>query len=400
MDEELMKEAKEALSHVRGMKEKFDQGVITSAQFKEAVEKTDAVLEKQEKANQEALAKLSSAQNELNEVKERADKLEKHLLTMGKGEVKNLKDSQEYKAFNEFLTSGKTDQIDMFTKEINRSDIMTAGGALMWTDMFNEIIKNVTETSPIRTMASVTQINAKSIDLMIRKTLLAATGGIGETQAVGTSNSTYGVETFTPYRMGVKVPVTQDQIMNSMINFEGEIMSDVVESFSQQEGNWFINGDGDKKAEGILVNAEVIAGALTSSGSGTIDFDDLILLSGRLKKGYNGVYSFNRTTNAFLRTLKGTDGHYLWQMQSAGMNTLNGFNYVIDAEMPDVVAGAIPVLFADFRKGYRIVDRTAIMTIRDEITQADQSIVNLTFQRWLTGKVQQSEAIKALKVKA
>ena len=400
MDEKLMQEAQEALSHVRGIKEKFDKGVVTEAEFKSALEKTSSVLDAQEKANQEMLGKFNAQQKELEEGKERADKLEKHLLSLGKNEVKDWKQSQEYKSFGAFLVSGKSDELEMLTKEINRTDIATNGGALVPLMMFQEIIKNVTEISPIRSLARVVQIDGKSIDLPTRKSLLTAAYE-GETELAGESISKYGVETFTPYRQAITVPVTHDQLMNSAFDFEAEIMMDIVEAFAKGEGNAFINGSGIKSPEGILTNADVVAGALTSAGVGTVGFDDLILLSGRLKNGYNGLYSFNRTTNAFLRTLKGTDGHYLWQMQAGGaFNSLNGANYVIDQELPDIAAGAIPILFSDFAKGYRIVDRTAIMTIRDDYTAKKQAIVEFEFMRWNTGKVQQAEAIKALKIKA
>jgi HK97 family phage major capsid protein len=400
MDEKLMQEATEALTHVRGIKEKFDAGVVTAAQFKEAMDKTADTLDKQEKANQEAFMKYNAREKEMEEIKERADKLEKHLITMGSSEVKGFKQSQEYKEFNAFLVSGKSDQLDMLTKEYNRTDLVANGGALVPMMMFQEIIKSVTEISPIRALARVVQIDGKSIDLPNRTSLLSATYE-GETESSETSISKYGVETFTPYRQAVTVPVTHDQLMNSAFDFENEIMMDVVEAFAKGEGNKFINGTGVKSPEGILANAAVLAAAYTSAGSGTIALDDLINLSGQLKAGYNGTYAFNRTTNAFLRTLKATDGHYLWQLQAGGnFNSLNGFNYVIDQELPDIAAGAIPVLFADFAKGYRIVDRTALMTIRDDYTSKKQAIVEFEFMRWNTGKVQQAEAIKALKVKA
>jgi HK97 family phage major capsid protein len=400
MDETLLQEAQEALSHVRGIKEKFDKGIVTEAAFKEALDKTNATLDAQEKASQEAFKAYKAKENEVDELKNRADKLEKHMLKMGSKEAFSMKESGEYKAFNDFLVSGKSEALAILTKDVNRSDIITEGGALVPSMLFQEIIKNVTEMSPLRSLARVVQIDGKSIDLPTRTVLLSA-GYEGETESSGTSISKYGVETFTPYRQSVTVPVTHDQLMNSAFDFESEIMADIVEAFAKGEGNKFINGTGVKSPEGILTNAGVLAGAYTSAASGAISFDDLINLSGQMKSGYNGSYSFNRATNAFLRTLKATDGHYLWQLQAGGnFNTLNGFGYVIDQELPNIAAGAIPVLFADFAKGYRIVDRTAMMMIRDDYTSKKQAIVEFEFMRWNTGKVQQAEAIKALKVKA
>ena len=400
MDEELLKEATEALSHVRGMKEKFDAGLVTEAKFLEASEKADAALEAQEKANQDLLAQSNADKKEIEVLTERADKLEKHMMTLGSQDVKDIKNTEEYKAITAFMVDGKETELIGHEAKTNRTDIITDGGALVPILMFNEIIKNITELSPIRQLARVSQIDGKSITLPTRTGILTSTYE-GETESSSDSNSTYGTETFTPYRQSVTVPVTHDMLMNSNFDFENEVQMDVVEAFAKNEGNKFINGDGVKKPEGILTNAGVLSGARTSAGSGVIVLDDLINLSGDLKIGYDGIYTFNRTTNALLRTLKDTAGAYLWQLQGTGdFNTLNGFNYTLDQELPDVAAGAIPVLFADFAKGYRIVDRTAMMMIRDDFTSKKQAIVEFEFMRWNTGKVQQAEAIKALIVKA
>jgi HK97 family phage major capsid protein len=400
MDKEVLQEAQEALAHVRHIKEKFDNGVVTEAEFKNAMEKTNIALDKQEKANQEFLAKKEEEAKALEEIKERADKLEKHLLEIGSGRSTEMRATAEYKAFNSFLKSGDAKELDLLTKEINRTDIPSAGGVLVPQLMFNEIVKGITEISPIRRFARVVSIGGKSIDLPTRASLLTSAYE-GETEESETSNSTYGLESFTPTAHTVMVPVTLDQLMNSAFNFENEIISDVVEAFAQKEGNLFVNGDGVKKPEGILVNAAVVAGARTSASSGAINIDDLILLAGDLKSGYNGKYSFNRATNAYLRTLKDSNGQYLWQMPGGNTaNTINGFEYIIDNEMPNIAAGTIPVLFADFAKGYRIVDRTAMSTIRDDYTAKKFRIVEFQFTRWNTGKVQLAEAIKALKVQA
>ena len=400
MNEEELKAAQEALSHVRKMKEQFDAGLITEAKFLEFSEKANLALDAQEKLNQEAVSKAAADTKEIEILTERANKLEKHMITLGTQGVKEIKNSAEYKAITAFMVDGKETDLIGHEAKTNRTDIITDGGALVPMLMFDEIIKQITEFSPIRQLARVSQIDGKSITLPTRTGVLTSTYE-GETESSSDSSSNYGTETFTPYRQSVTVPVTHDMLMNSGFNFENEIQADVVEAFAKNEGNKFINGDGVKKPEGILTNAGVLSGARTSAGSGVIVLDDLINLSGDLKIGYNGIYTFNRTTNALLRTLKDTAGAYLWQLQGTGdFNTLNGFNYTIDQELPNIAAGAIPVLFADFAKGYRIVDRTAMMMIRDDFTSKKQAIVEFEFMRWNTGKVQQSEAIRALKVKA
>jgi HK97 family phage major capsid protein len=402
--EEMLKEAQKALDALREGHEKLEKGMISQGEFKELQEKTTKALEAQEDANQKSLLAFKEAETKSVELNEKLEKLEKHLIANSNGSKKvDYKDSEEVKALGDALRFHGPDEIRVLqeiTKAVNRTDIDTQGGYLVPELMANEIIKDITEISAMRSLARVMTIGGKSISLPTRKTLLEAFFE-GETEEGQDGNSTYGSETVTPYRLSVTVGTTNDMLMNSAFNFELDIQTDAVEAFAFKEGDKFVNGDGVKKPEGIITNAAVIAGALTSASSGVVTFDDTINLSGQLKTGYNGTYSFNRATNANLRTLKDSGGAYLWQVQGGGsFNTLNGFDYVLDNALPNIAAGAIPILFADFFKGYRIVDRTAMAVVRDDVTQKKRAIIELTFHKWLTGQVVQAEAIKGLKIKA
>jgi HK97 family phage major capsid protein len=191
-------------------------------------------------------------------------------------------------------------------------------------------------------------------------------------------------------------------LMDSSFDMQSEIMQDAGESFAQGEGSGFVVGTGFKQPEGFTVNADVLANARTSAVSATIGFDDMMNLTGDLKTGYNPVYVLNRTTLAFLRTLKGGDGHPLWMpgMNGMVMNTINGFPYLIANDMPDIASGSISVAFGDFARGYTIVDRTGMSVVRDEFTQKKLAIVEFTLNRWNTGQVVVPEAIKLLQTKA
>jgi HK97 family phage major capsid protein len=189
--------------------------------------------------------------------------------------------------------------------------------------------------------------------------------------------------------------------MDSSFSMESEIFQDSSESFALGEGNGHVAGTGFKQPSGFTVDSRVVADARITDDVGTIGFDDMMNLTGDLKEGYNPVYVFNRRTLAFLRTLKGGDGHPLWLPGMNGVvnNTINGHPYVIANAMPDIASGAIPVAFGDFARGYTIVDRMGLAIIRDELTKKKKAVVEFTMMRWSTGQVTLPEAIKLLTVK-
>ena len=94
-------------------------------------------------------------------------------------------------------------------------------------------------------------------------------------------------------------------------------------------------------------------------------------LTGELKVGYNPLFGFNRQTLAFLRTLKGTNGQYLWQasLGEGAPGTIAGLPYAVMQDMPSIATNALSVILGDFARGYQIIDRTGTAVIRDDYTR-------------------------------
>lgn len=390
----------DAINAVKALRETVDKFGAESSQFKSMVDATNAALEKQEKASQELSNQLAEKKKAEDELKERIDGLELELSRKGAA-GENYKDKAEYKAMQLYVQKG-VEALSMEQKATLRTDIATQGGYLTMPEMDNMIIKKITEVSPMRSVARVRTVGNKTLSIPTRTSIPVATYE-GEAAAGGESNSTYGQETLTAYRMTVTVPYTYDQLIDSEFDLESEINSDVAEAFAFTEGNKFVVGTGAKQPEGFLANAAVAANFRETAVSGTITGDDILLLAGDLKVGYDPRYAMNRQTLAFLRTLKGTtNDHYLWQVGLGPQqpNTLAGLPYVIMQDMPSIATGALSVALADFQRGYTIIDRTGLLVIRDELTRKKNNIIELTFHRYNHGQVVLPEAFKVLKIKA
>ena len=389
----------EALLAVKALRDTVEKFGSDSAQFKQMADDTAKAIEVQEKASQVFTQKLADEQKSNLELKERIDGLELELSRKGTP-GQNYKDKPEYKAMQLYVQKG-IDALDIEQKNTLRTDIATQGGYLTMPELDNLIIKKITEMSPVRSVARVRTVSSKTLSIPTRTTIPVATYE-GEAAAGGESNSTYGQETLTAYRLTVTVPYTYDQLIDSQFDIESEIMNDVAEAFAFTEGNKFVLGSGAKQPEGFLSNADVVAGFRLSSTSGVITGDDVLLLSGDLKVGYNPMYAMNRQTLAFLRTLKGsTNDHYLWQvgLGPTQPNTLAGAPYMIMQDMPSIAANSLSLMYADFARGYTIIDRTGLQVIRDDLTRKKNNIIELTFHRYNHGQVVLPEAFKVLKTK-
>jgi HK97 family phage major capsid protein len=408
MAEPNLQEINEAVGQLRTLVESKS---ADTSETKSQISKIEKFLDGQEVINQKSLEKEKAQEAkelELKEAlesqgkdfKERIDMLEIELSRGGSSNEKNYRDTEEYKALN-FLCSKGDKLIAEEHKALLRTDSNTAGGFLVPTEMDSMITKKITEISDVRAIARVRTIASKSLEIPVRDTIPTSTYE-GEAEAGGDSQSTYQNETVTPFRQTVTIPITQDMLQDAAFDMQAEIFTDSQESFAQGEGLNHVSGDGHKKPKGFTADTRVQTGARETAASGTLDADAVILLTGDLKTGYNPIYTLNRRTLATIRTLKGGDGHYLWQPGLNGVvaSTINGFSYRLLNDMPDIAGGAYSIAFGDFLRGYTIVDRTGLAIVRDEVTQKKKAIIEFTLHRWNTGQVTLPEAIKLLKIKA
>ena len=108
----------------------------------------------------------------------------------------------------------------------------------------------------------------------------------------------------------------------------------------------------------------------------------------------------NDMTMATIRKFKDGQGNYIWtpgQFEGTGtFESLLGYPRYSDDMMPDIAANAFPLAFANWRRGYLIVDRRGILVVRDELTE--KPWVKFWTSKRTGGGVNMFEAIKVMKV--
>ena len=280
----------------------------------------------------------------------------------------------------------------------------TQAGFLAPPEYIRDLIKAVTEISPMRSIARIRSTSQRSIQIPKRTNQFAAAW----TAEVGTRSETTG------YRVGMEeiptnelyalVDISNQMLEDSAFDLEAEMQQEFATQFAKAEGKAFVDGTSINQPEGILTNGDV---GETVSGNGTaLLADGLISLVHAVKSEYgaNGTFVFNRSTLADIRKLKDTAGQYVFQagmMLTAGVpNTILGHPYIEATDMPNVGAGAFPVVFGDFTQAYTVVDRVGLSVQRDSFTQATAGNVRYVARRRVGGQVVLAEAIRKQKVSA
>lgn len=307
------------------------------------------------------------------------------------------------KAFDSILRKGREGVDPEELKALTVGNDTTAG-FLAPPEYIRDLIKAVTEISPLRSVARIRSTGQRSIQIPKRTGQFSAQW----TAEVGTRSETtgyrVGMEEIPTHELYALVDISNQMLEDSAFDLEAEMQQEFATQFAKGEGAAFVNGTSINQPEGILTNSDV--GETVSGHATTLLADGLISLVHAVKSEYgnNGTFVFNRSTLAAIRKLKDTAGQYVFQagmMLTAGVpNTILGQPYIEATDMPDVGADTYPVAFGDFSQGYTIVDRVGLSVQRDNFTQATAGNVRYVARRRVGGQVVLAEAIRKQKVSA
>ncbi len=299
-------------------------------------------------------------------------------------------------AFENYCRKGFDALDDAEKKALTVSNDST-GGYLAPPEYVRELLKTVTEISPIRSIARVRSTGQRSVQVPKRTSTFAAQWVAESGTRSETTGYNVGLEEIPAHEYYAMVDISEQDLEDSVFDLEAEMQSEFATQFAKAEGTAFVSGNAVGKPEGILTNTSVSS---VNSGNGTaLTADGLLTLVHSIKSEYsrNGTFVFNRGTLAAIRKLKDTAGQYVFQagmMLTGGVtNTILGFPYIEATDMPDVGSGTKPVAFGDFNRGYMIIDRIQMAVLRDPFTQATTGNVRYIARRRVGGQVVQAEAI-------
>ena len=389
--EELEKEELERKEKAEKERKEKEEKVFTEVHdaVKTIRDKYD-VLEKSSK-NQE------TAQNEIKETIEKALKKIDEVEVLTKRIQSNVVGTQEmspdFKALLDWMRTGKA--IDLPETKVMKLSDATLGGYLTTPEVSNELLKDVVEYSPIRTIARVRTTSKESIKVRKRTGTFAAQWTGEVTTKTETTGLTYGMEEIPNHELYAMVDISNWDLEDSDFNLDNELRLEFGEQFGVAEGIAFVAGNAVKKPEGLLTHTGI--GSVKSADANLLKADGIFGLYFAPKSAYvkNSRFVMNRKTMLAASILKNAvDGTYLLRRlgESPVWNIL-GAPVVEAVDMPDVAAGTYPILFGDFQKGYTIVDRIALAILRDPYSAATTNCVRFHARKRIGGQVVQAEAI-------
>ncbi|WP_034996936.1 phage major capsid protein [Beijerinckia mobilis] len=342
-------------------------------------------------ALEEKIASLETETKALSAATSRLDKIEARLnrpaVSSGNRDIDNGVDF-ERKAFGSFVRRGVERMPHDEVKALTVANDASAG-YLAPAVFSNELIKLLRQFSPVRQYARVVSIGAPEIKLPRRVSSTAATW-VAETDDRTATSMSFEQLTFQPYELATYVDVSNQLLEDNAYNLEGELASDLAESFGITESMAFLSGDGVGKPKGLLNATGIATFSVSSFSMDSTGSDLLIDMYHKLPSAHaqNAVWILNRDTLAQLRKVKNSYGDYIIQgsLNTVGAMTLLGRPVVEMVDMPNIGSAATPIVFGDLQ-GYRIVDRVGLSILRDPYTLATKGQMRIHARKRVGGDV-------------
>lgn len=330
-------------------------------------------------------------------ITERLDKIEAKANRGGAGGETQQEPTAERKAFAAYLQRGPLAP-ESETKFLTVSSDPN-GGYLAPPEMATEIIRDLVEFSPIRSVASVRGTTAPSVIYPTRKPMGNATWDDELSDEVETSTTDiFGTKEVAVKGMSTFVDIS-NQLMQDAPQAETEVRLALAEDFAKKESVAFVKGDGIIQPEGLMTHAGI---EFTKNGhAANLSADALITLMYALPATYRnrGVWAMNGNTLAAVRKLKDGQQNYLWQpsYQAGQPETILGRPVVEVLDMDDIGADKFPIIYGDMQ-GYRILDRLSMSMLVDPYSQATRKVTRIHATRRVGGRVLYPAYFRKLKM--
>lgn len=317
------------------------------------------------------------------------------------------------KAFDAYLRVGDDDGLRGLVLEgkgLNTA-VNAEGGYLVdpqTADSIRAVLKN---TSSLRMVANVVQVEATSFDVLVDR------GDVGHGWGTETGSV---AETGTAQIERVSIPLhelnampkaSQRLLDDAAFDIEGWLAGRIADKFARAEAAAFVSGDGVNKPTGFLDHPKVadaswawgslgyVATGVSGDFDGTNPADAIVDLVYALDASYraNGTFVMNSKTAGAVRKMKDADGRFLWSdgMAAGEPARLMGYPVLIAEDMPDIGAGAYAIAFGDFRAGYTIAERPDLRVLRDPFSAKPHVLFYAT--KRVGGDVSDFAAIKLLR---
>jgi len=288
----------------------------------------------------------------------------------------------------------------------NRTIGISIGGGMganaTMPQLSGEFVKALDQESVMRQLATV-EVRGTDTDVSVINARMTATL-ISEAAAYSDQDFTTTKVQFTSYKSGVKTDVTEEALQDTAWDVAQNIVQEHGRAHGRLWENFFATGTGANQPRGIF-----------HSGAGYTGVNYTAAQAPAIEKVIDLYYALNP---AYLPGAAWLMNQALWGVivksgVSSNKLILNGENanilkdgavalfmgkpvYLSEFAPTAYSAGTRSIAFGDFKRGYRIIDRSVINYTVDDVSQRSSGLIRYSSRMRCDAKPVDTSAIKVL----
>lgn len=255
----------------------------------------------------------------------------------------------------------------------------SAGGYTVAQDFYRRIIDAMKEFGGVEEAGATVLQTATGADLPIPTANDTSQVGeiVAENATASAQDITFGQVVLKAYKYSSKtVLVPFELLQDSAIDIEAYIARKLGERIGRIINQHFTTGTGTNQPQGVVTFSTL--GKTGANGQTTsVTYDDLVDLVHALDPAYRrrARFMLHDQTLRAIKKLKDSQGRPLWLpgLAEREPDTILGYPYVINQDMPQMAASAKSILFGDFSNYFirRVMDLT-LYRITDKYIESGQ----------------------------
>jgi HK97 family phage major capsid protein len=278
------------------------------------------------------------------------------------GDIK-VQDEPEYRqAFYHYLTSANpTTDLEVEEHRVLSRATAGAGGNLVPTDMYNEIVRSLRFQGSVASLAQEIRTSGGDALNIPSNTTHGVATWTAENVGFTASDEVFGTAQLNAYKAATQVVVSEELLEDSAFPLDSFLAKEFGERTSVLEETAFVIGDGSGKPSGLLAtNATANITLATAAVGNTTTFSYAALVTAIFTLPYqyraNASFIVNDSTARNLYLMVDSQGRPLWSvnMATSGPDSFLGYPIYTHPDIPAPNISVISLLFGDWNRAYII----------------------------------------------
>jgi HK97 family phage major capsid protein len=266
-------------------------------------------------------------------------------------------------AFFRYISVPSVSDLDVEEHRALTKGTATAGGYLVPTNFYNQIIRSLRFMGAFANLANELVTDSGETIQVPANTAHGTAAWLAESGSYTPSDETFAQLSLGAFKATTKVIVSEELLEDSAFNLDAFLAQEIGERIGVLENTAYIKGDGTGKPQGIIQatgTASNLGADVTAAVGNATSFNytalvtSIFSLSPQYRAGASFIVNDASARNLYLMT--DSQNRPLWNVNVAttGPDTFLGYPIRTDPDMPAPAAGNISAVFGDWRRVYTI----------------------------------------------